>query len=42
MPPTANWNIGMPTVGAMPGLDEADDEVAEILFTPRKAFRRYA
>jgi len=42
MPPTANWSFGMPTVGAMRGMDEADDEVTEILFTPRKAFRRYA
>jgi len=41
-PPTVNWSFGQPTVGAMPGMDEADDEAAEILFTPRKALRRYA
>lgn len=41
-PPTVNWSFGQPTVSAMPGMDEADDEAAEILFTPRKALRRYA
>lgn len=42
MPPTDKWSFGMPTVGTTRGIDEADDEAAEILFTPRKAFRRYA
>jgi len=41
MPPPVNWSFGKPTVDAMPSMDEADEEAAEILFTPRKAFRRY-